>query len=183
MTISVNRIDESRLAATVVDVVDPAPHPSLEWRDPFDHVAALAEAMSRRLGRDIGTRMAKAPGGMRGSYGRILSLMGDDGIRPALLADGAQISKQAIAVRLRELIELGWVRSDPDPDDGRATIVRATAKGRKMRELSRRAIEDVEREWAEEVGPERFAVFKAVLTELTEDYLPAAIAEHRRAEQ
>ena len=71
---------------------------------------------------------------LRGSYARILDLIADDGSRPIALASGAWISKQAISQRLRELEERGWVSLlTPDPTDGRATVVRRTAEGDRVR--------------------------------------------------
>lgn len=146
---------------------------------PFDHVLALLEGLNRRIGRDFERLMADGPEGMRGSYGRLLQLIGDDGIRPTLLADGAAISKQAVGVRLRELIDRGWVRRESDPDDGRAIIVRLTDEGREVCDLLNRVVHALEAEWSEAVGAHRFATFKAVLTELAEPHLSAAVVDHR----
>lgn len=148
--------------------------------DELDHILAVLEGFNRRIVRDLGRHIRDAPPGMRSSYGRLINLIGDDGIRPTLLADGAAISKQAVGMRLKELIERGWVTSEPDPDDRRATIVRLTPEGRAVRDQFLGGITAVEREWAELVGPRRYATFRAVLDELATPHLSAAVVEHRR---
>lgn len=148
--------------------------------DELDHILAMLEGLDRRIGRDLGRLITDAPPGMRGSYGRLLNLIGDEGIRPTLLADGAAITKQAVGMRLREMVERGWVSSEPDPADGRATIVRLTAEGRRVRDRLLAGIERVEQEWAAAVGPRRYATFRAVLDELATPHLSAAVVERRR---
>jgi len=109
----------------------------------------------------------------RGSQGRILHLLPQDGARPTDLAAGGWITKQAIGQRVRELEEMGLAQTDPDPDDGRAIIVRRTPAGDRMAADILEAIAAVERSWAEEVGEKRYATFRAVLDELGADHAPA----------
>ena len=148
--------------------------------DELDHILAMLEGLNRRIGRDLGRVITDAPPGMRGSYGRLLNLIGPEGTRPTLLADGAAISKQAVGMRLREMIERGWVASEPDPTDGRATVVRLTAEGRRLRDQMLTGIEKVEREWAATVGPRRYATFRAVLDELAMPHLSAAVVAQKK---
>ena len=67
--------------------------------------------------------------GLRGSIGRILSLVPPEGARQTALAGGAWITKQSLGERLREMEELGWVTTDADPADRRARVVQRTAHG------------------------------------------------------
>ena len=42
----------------------------------------------------------------------------------------------------------------PDPDDGRAKIIKLTERGREACLTRRRLFAEVEQEWAEQLGPE-----------------------------
>ena len=78
------------------------------------------------------------------------------GFAPALLAERAGMSKQAMNQLLRSLEGLGYlVRSDA-PDEGRARIVRLTKRGRAAYAKIHDILRDIEREWSAELGPKRF---------------------------
>src|ERR1700712_5424739 len=97
------------------------------------HVLAALERLRRRTDADMGRLLPKDMEGFRGSHGRILDLIEDDGSRPSEIADGAWISKQAISKRVGELEDLGLVKTRADPADGRAVLVRRTARGNRVR--------------------------------------------------
>ncbi|MEO5900589.1 MAG: MarR family winged helix-turn-helix transcriptional regulator [Ilumatobacteraceae bacterium] len=82
------------------------------------------------------------------------------------LAEGAWITKQSLGERRRRMETLGLVVTAADPDDGRARLVRRTARGSKARAATESAIAAMEAEWAMRVGADRFAVFRSVLEEL-----------------
>ena len=134
--------------------------------DETSHVFAALEQLRRRADQDMARLTASITKPLRGSHGRLLSLIPEDGIRPSEIAADAWITKQAVGTRLREMEELGWVTIGPDPADGRAVLVRRTAAGTRIRRAAREAIETLETEWAEAVGPERYRIFRAVLGEL-----------------
>lgn len=133
------------------------------------HIFLALDNLRRRSERDISRLIAASSAGFRGSHGRILSFIPDEGIRPSEIAADAWITKQAVGDRLREMEKLGWVKTIPDPQDGRALIVHRTAAGTRVRTRARQAIARMEREWAEAVGPDRYKVFRAVIDELGVD--------------
>ncbi|HKJ54483.1 MAG TPA: MarR family winged helix-turn-helix transcriptional regulator [Nitriliruptoraceae bacterium] len=133
----------------------------------------------RRLDLEHRTRRRDDVPIARGSQGRILHLLPDEGARPTDLAAGGWITKQAVGQRVRELEELGLVETHPDPDDGRAIIVSRTTAGDRAAEAILDAIDEMERAWAQEVGEERYAVFRAVLDDLGADHAPDLV--HRPA--
>lgn len=139
------------------------------------HVLDAIEWFMRRLDHEHRTRRQDSVSIVRGSQGRILHLLPEEGARPTDLAAGGWITKQAIGQRVRELEELGLVETHPDPDDGRAIIVRRTTAGDRVAEDILDAIDEMERAWALEVGQERYAVFRAVLDELGADHAPALL--------
>ena len=110
--------------------------------------------------RDTGVR--------RGSEGRILGLIEPEGTRPTALADGSWVTKQAIGKRVRELEERGLVAVRPDPEDRRAVRVHRTAKGDRAKRSTEARIAELERDFAAEVGEERYRTFCEVLRELSD---------------
>ncbi|HXF73013.1 MAG TPA: MarR family transcriptional regulator, partial [Actinomycetota bacterium] len=61
------------------------------------------------------------------------------GTRLTELARRAGISKQGMMLVVDQLEERGYVRRVPDPEDGRAKVVRLTARGRRGAAEARRA--------------------------------------------
>ena len=60
------------------------------------HVLAALERLNRRADAFMRRYLPRDVTGIRGSYGRILDLIEDDGSRPSELVGGAWITKQAI---------------------------------------------------------------------------------------
>ncbi len=141
---------------------------------PVPHVVAGVDALQRRIGGALTERLTAMRIALRGSHGRILSLVGPDGTRPSVLAQG-WVSKQAIGQRISELQELGLVTVHQDPDDRRATVVRRTSEGDRVLTRLTEGIADLERELRDEVGSSRYDVFREVLDELVTDHLPPAL--------
>jgi DNA-binding MarR family transcriptional regulator len=141
-----------------------------------EHVVALLHRLRQRTDADLASKLDGVPG-MRGSFGAILGVLPADGARPTVLAERLGITKQSLGERLRELEQRGWIESVPDPTDGRALIVRRTADGDRIREITGLAIASMESEWAAEVGDRRFRTFLAVLSELGERSMPTRQAE------
>lgn len=145
------------------------------------NVLAAVEWLSRRIADDVRSmRQTHDVPITRGSQGLILHLLPEDGARPTELADGRWVSKQAIGQRVRELVELGLVSTAPDPTDRRAVIVRRTPAGDRAAAQLNDHIADVERSWAQQVGEDRYATFRAVLDELGCDHAPSLL--HRPTE-
>jgi len=68
--------------------------------------------------------------------------------------------------RLRNRAECGVVTRPAGPTDGRAKIIRYTPEALKLFDASRRAIEALERRWADELGPREYAAVRAGLEQL-----------------
>ena len=139
------------------------------------HLLAGMEGLQRRIGDALAQRIGPVEPGLRGSQGRILSLIGLQGTRPTVLADGAWITKQAMGKHIHDLEARGLVTVEADPTDGRAIVVRRTAEGDRVMRFIQTQIADLERELIEVVGQERYLDFRSVLDELAAGYLPAAL--------
>jgi len=88
------------------------------------------------------------------------------GTRLSELARRAHMTKQGMMLLVDDLEERGYVRRVPDPEDGRAKIVRLTARGRNYVAEARRAMAGVESRARRQLGYRRFAAFRAALEEL-----------------
>ncbi|HXH96334.1 MAG TPA: MarR family transcriptional regulator [Gaiellaceae bacterium] len=98
----------------------------------------------------------------------VLLWPGPDGLRPSDLAARMRVTKQALNYLLGELERLGYLERRPDPDDGRARRIAITDRGKEMIPVIREAVAEAEREWAAELGEERFAQLRELLLDLNE---------------
>ena len=85
---------------------------------------------------------------------RIAQRIADDGTRLTELAERAQVTKQTASLLVAALERAGLVERVPDPDDGRARLIRLSARGRQAAQRAMEVVIGVEREWAEHLGPE-----------------------------
>src|SRR6187200_2617657 len=99
---------------------------------------------------------------------RVFQRLDPDGIRPSELAEATQLTKQTLGSILDQLEKAGYVARTPDTADGRARVVTITGRGQELVVLSLPVIEEVERAWAEHLGPERTRQLREVLVDLRE---------------
>jgi DNA-binding MarR family transcriptional regulator len=76
---------------------------------------------------------------LRASHAQVFEGLDPDGTRLTVLADRARMSHQAMGEMVDELTRHGFLERVPDPADGRARLVRPTARGRS--ELARAGTE------------------------------------------
>jgi DNA-binding MarR family transcriptional regulator len=88
-----------------------------------------------------------------------------DRLRPTEVAKRMQITRQSVNDLLGDLEQRGYLTREPDPTDGRARIIRLTAKGRRLEHVINVQAREAELEIAEHLGPRRFAQLQAALTE------------------
>jgi DNA-binding MarR family transcriptional regulator len=100
------------------------------------------------------------------AYLTLFQYPGPQGTRPSELAARLRISKQALNYLLGELERLGYLERRPDPDDLRSKRIVLTTRGVAAVGVIRQAVTEVEREWARQLGPKRFAELRALLLEL-----------------
>ena len=91
-----------------------------------------------------------------------------DGLRPTELADQHQITKQSINDLLRHLEQGGYLVRKVDPTDGRARIIRLTAKGRRLEKVINDKAQVAEQQIAEMLGNSRFKQLRDGLETLTD---------------
>ena len=119
-----------------------------------------SQAIHRRLIRDLNTA---GFGDLKLPHMAVLQFPGPDGVRPTVLAERAGMSKQAMHQLLGTLESLGYLVRSPLPQEGVARIVHFTERGHAAYAKIADILCDIEREWAAELGPKRFAQLKALL--------------------
>lgn len=89
-----------------------------------------------------------------------------DGSRVTELAERAQITKQSMGELVRALEERGYVERVPDPRDGRAVLIRRTERGWALNRAARRFVQELQDEWAKELGEEEMNELLRILRRL-----------------
>lgn len=103
---------------------------------------------------------------LRPGHHVVLRHIGHDGERPVVIAERAQVSRQAIAKVIDDLERIGIVRRDPDPMDGRGVIVRLTDRGQTGLAVGRQAMQAIEAQLVAELGPRRWQAMRDALERL-----------------
>ena len=94
----------------------------------------------RRLIADNAARVS--PGMLPGAYKVFTTIARRGRIAQSALADILMVDKGQLSRTVRELEQLGLIRRDADPDDGRAVILSVTEFGHERLRAARRPQED-----------------------------------------
>jgi DNA-binding MarR family transcriptional regulator len=133
------------------------------------NLGALLRDSFREVTEHVHHRLAEAGHPqVRVAHGNVFQFVDDDGTRVSVLADRAQMTKQSMGELVAHLEAHGYVERVPDPGDGRAKLVRLTAKGRETYPLARAAIAEVEARWAERIGEQKVRRLRELLEELSD---------------
>lgn len=99
---------------------------------------------------------------------RLMMGVDPDGTRLSVLAARAQIAKQTATALVDRLERAGYVERVPDPLDGRARLVRLTARSLAAIPHARAEEDRIEAEWRDHLGPERMTQLRDALEALRE---------------
>ena len=99
---------------------------------------------------------------------RLAQRVADDGSRLTELAERAQVTKQTASLLVAALEREGVVERVPDPEDGRARLIRLTERGRAASRVAMGVVMGVEREWTEHLGEEVAEQLREALVRLRE---------------
>ncbi|HEX6761879.1 MAG TPA: MarR family transcriptional regulator [Gaiellaceae bacterium] len=102
------------------------------------------------------------------AYLPVVRYPGPQGLRPSELATRLRISKQALNYLLGELERLDYLERRPDPDDLRSKRIALTPRGTAAGKVIRKAVAEIEADWARQLGPERFADLRTLLDDLNQ---------------
>lgn len=99
---------------------------------------------------------------------RVAARIGPHGTRVTDLAEQARITKQSAAFLVEQLEAAGYVERVPDPTDGRARLVRLTARAQPVIRAADTEVRRVLAEWADHVGEARLEQMHQTLRDLRE---------------
>jgi DNA-binding MarR family transcriptional regulator len=105
---------------------------------------------------------------IRQGHGCVFRFIHEDGSRLTELAESSGLTKQAVGEVVADLEGLGYVERAPDPEDGRAKLIKLTELGGEARRTAVEIFEDIERQWAERFGAERVAAMRELVEEIVE---------------
>jgi DNA-binding MarR family transcriptional regulator len=110
---------------------------------------------------------------IRPGHGCVFGTIHPEGSRLTDLAERANMTKQSVGEATSDLEERGYLERVPDPEDGRAKIIRLTDRGREAQAVGRRLIDELEADWAERFGEERVAALRDALEAITAERIGA----------
>ncbi len=128
------------------------------------------EALAERV---YGGLAARGFGDIRVAHSAVFRHIAPAGSRVTELAERARMTKQSMAYLVESLAEGGYVAVGPDPADGRARLVRLTARGQRVLAALLALSEEAEADLAARIGQGKMTTLKAILDELV-DGLEAA---------
>jgi DNA-binding MarR family transcriptional regulator len=113
-------------------------------------------------------------GDFRVAHGAIGQHIEDRGSRVTELAQLAQVSKPTVVYLVNDLERLGYVERVPDPDDGRAKLVRLTERGARAQAEARKIVAQIEQDWSLLLGRRDFATLRRLLQRLHDELWPGS---------
>jgi len=96
----------------------------------------------------------------------LLQWPGPDDLRPSELAAQSRMSKQALNYLLGQLERLGYLQRHDDPRDQRFKRIALTDRGQSAAKAMREIVREIESDWEQQLGLERFAQLRLLLTDL-----------------
>ena len=130
-----------------------------------DPALAINEIVSERLA-ELGYE------NFRTAHGTIGQHIADRGSRVTELAELAQVSKPTVVYLVNDLEQLGYVERVPDPDDGRAKLVRLTERGLAAQRAGTQIVRQIEADWSALVGAREFEELRTLLQRLHDALWP-----------
>jgi DNA-binding MarR family transcriptional regulator len=105
---------------------------------------------------------------LRPAYLVVFQHVAPEGTRLTTLAERAQLTTPSIKYLVDALEARGYVERVADPTDGRARLVRFTERGWQQVHAALEILGDIEDEWAELLGRDRFAQLRRDLLALNQ---------------
>ena len=101
--------------------------------------------------------------GLRALHSSVLRHLPPAGGRVADVARASGLAKQSATYVVEDLVELGYLRTEPDPEDGRARRITYTARGQKLLSALATASREAESRLAAALGAERVRSLRETL--------------------
>jgi DNA-binding MarR family transcriptional regulator len=121
-------------------------------------------------------------GDIRPTHGCVFRFVrADEGMRLTDLAGFAGMTKQGVGEIVDELVEKGYAKRIPDPEDGRAKLIQLTDKGVEAQKTGRKLFAKVEARWAKRYGEKRMRLLRELLEEIIAAEMPFSVPELAKA--
>jgi DNA-binding MarR family transcriptional regulator len=131
------------------------------------HIGQLLTQLTRLFQTELFDRLIAAGlADARVPHTHVTAYIKAEGSRLTELAGQARMTLPAMSELVDDLQRLGIVERRPDPSDRRAKLICLTDAGWEAMETARRAIAQIEAEYAQLVGPVRFEEAAQTLAEL-----------------
>ena len=91
---------------------------------------------------------------------------GPENQRPIELAAQTRMSKQALNYLLGQLEQLGYLTREADDTDQRSKRIHLTPRGHAVIKAIREIVQEVEAEWEQQLGPQKFTQLRDLLAQL-----------------
>jgi DNA-binding MarR family transcriptional regulator len=141
--------------------------PETSARRAPENLAILLREPFRTMSDELMARLAaEGHAEVRFAHGSVFEFLDDDGTRVGVLAERAQVSKQAMAQLVAHLELHGYVERVPDPLDRRAKLVRETDRGREVYAVARAVMASVDARLAQRLGRAKLEQLRRLLQEL-----------------
>jgi DNA-binding MarR family transcriptional regulator len=127
----------------------------------------------------VGTLRERGYADLTPTWVMLLANVDTEGTRLVTLSARTGTSRQAVSQLVNEIAARGYLERTPDPDDGRAVLVRHTAAGRRMLADALEVMADLERRYTEIIGESRMRQLKRTLAMLADAVDEPSRLEHR----
>jgi DNA-binding MarR family transcriptional regulator len=111
-------------------------------------------------------------GVLRPSHGAVFQYLDDTGTTVSVLAERAQMTKQAMAELVQHLETHGYVVRVPDPSDRRAKLVQPTERGREVFAIAQELVPEIEARIRRVIGADRARELRNDLEAIRRDAAP-----------
>ena len=109
---------------------------------------------------------ARGHGTVQSSYIGLLGNVDTEGTRVVTIAERTGNTRQAVSQLINAIEAAGYLERSPDPDDGRAVLVRHTPAGRKLLVDALAAMADIEAGYEKAIGATRMRALKKALGDI-----------------
>ena len=120
-------------------------------------------------------------GDIRPTHGCVFRFVQGHGLRLTDIAERANMTKQSVGEVVDDLVDRGYAKRIPDPDDRRAKLICLTERGETAQAHGRKLFAKVEKRWAERYGTDRIAALRELLEEIAAREAPFAVPEIAQA--
>jgi DNA-binding MarR family transcriptional regulator len=146
--------------------------PRLEGRERPANLAVLMREAFVALNDVVVARLAeRGHGVIRPAHGAVFQYLDDTGTTVSLLAERAQMTKQAMAQLVQHLESHGYVIRVPDPSDRRAKLVLPTERGHEVIALAQELVPELEARVTKLLGADRTGALRQDLDTIRRAFL------------